>query len=563
VPLIFALNLLLLVHVFLPSLSDINAWDEATYINEGRELVHGKLPRFAMNPLVAVFYAVTYLPVHASPFWLIHSCAIGRVILFGLLWFSSYLVARELARFALPLIMVALLVVSPVLARLVDNGSNALFAAMSGLALWQFLAFHQRHETKHLWLTSLFLGLAALSRNEGPVLFAIFLVLSLILCVRMKRLGTCLAACTIPFAVVVGGYVLLYGLVTGRFELGTASRSYFTFEQGHGMAYSHLYEGRAAYVEGQADARRLFGTPEENHRSILTAIRRNPSAYFHRIPLLAKQAAREAVSMYGRFFTLICFAFAARGAWELVRRKSIKLLFILLLWAGYSVLYILLCFQASHLLLPFVVVFSLASVGIAATVANSASRTERGVWSAALLVVAVYGAATSTTFNLVSASLVLLLGLWVSWIAIDQYRNNEMAMVAGCLVLLSVGLLVRFEYPLPKPRVLGAAPDEQAALFMREHLKPGAHVAAWAPGNVWIANMTFVHTDLDLRYMKSAEDLSDWMTHNNVEAIYEDSNLRDFEPTVWSLIREQIGKSLAVAFADEKGAVRVLVPAGN
>jgi hypothetical protein len=98
---------------------------------------------------------------------------------------------------------------------------------------------------------------------------------------------------------------------------------------------------------------------------------------------------------------------------------------------------------------------------------------------------------------------------------------------------------------------------------MRERLKPGAHVGAWAPGNVWIANMECVPMARDLRYMKSGEDLREWMTREKVEAIYVDRALRECEPSLWNLIREQIGKTLAVAFTDEQGAVRVLVPTGS
>ena len=83
---IFLLHVVLVSPVFFPSMSSINAWDESVYINEGRELTHGKLPLFTMNPLVAALYALTYLPVHASPYWLIHSCSMGRVVFFGLLW---------------------------------------------------------------------------------------------------------------------------------------------------------------------------------------------------------------------------------------------------------------------------------------------------------------------------------------------------------------------------------------------------------------------------------------------------------------------------------------------
>src|SRR5471032_2384267 len=119
--LIFLLHAVVVSPVFFPAMSDINAWDDSEYIHEGRELTHGKLPLFTMNPLVGGLYALADLPVHASPFWLIHTCSIGRIVNFSLLWLAAYLVAGQLAETAIPFIMIALLVMSPALVHLLDN----------------------------------------------------------------------------------------------------------------------------------------------------------------------------------------------------------------------------------------------------------------------------------------------------------------------------------------------------------------------------------------------------------------------------------------------------------
>ncbi|MCX5719082.1 MAG: hypothetical protein NT055_03795, partial [Nitrospirae bacterium] len=81
----------------------------------------GILPEFASNPLTAFLYALTYLPVRGTEFWLIHSCTIGRFILFSLMWFSAYLVATQLRYLAHPFIMIALLFTSPALTYLLPN----------------------------------------------------------------------------------------------------------------------------------------------------------------------------------------------------------------------------------------------------------------------------------------------------------------------------------------------------------------------------------------------------------------------------------------------------------
>jgi hypothetical protein len=557
---VFLLHMALASPVFFPHLNDIGVWDEAAYIKQGRDLISGKLPLFALNPATAGLYALTYLPVHASPYWLVHSCSIGRFLLFGLLWLGSYLAACELAGLASPFILIALVTLSPVFVQLLNNGSNALFAAMSGFALWQFLSFHRTRNVKHLWLCSLFLGIAALSRNEGPVLFIVFLGLSLALCIPAGLVRKGLMACLIPFTVLVGGYILLYGLCTGNFKPGITERSYYTFEQGHGMAFAESYGTKQFYVEGQLDARRIFGTPEENHFSVLTAIRRNPKAYLQRILPLARHAMKDVFADYAWYFGLVCFAFAARGIIDLVKRKSFMLLAILLLWAAYCVLYVLLCFQPAHLLIPFLSLFSLASIGISAFSGNLSSKRERYLWSAGLLVLAIAAAARGIVPNgPLTAILILFLGLWLIWLLTDRLRGGQTMRIIACLMLLSLGLIFRYGIPQAKARSLGSSADEQAVAYLSTHFEREARIAAWGPGNVWNARMNHVEMARDLRSLKSAQDVLEWMTRERVEAIYVDDYLRKFEPEAWETLQKQIGNGLSVAFDSGEGAVQILV----
>lgn len=155
----FILNIVLIYPILFPNLSDIGMFDESLYINSGRVLVEdGNIPEYAWNPLVACLYAITYIPVQKTTFWLIHSCTIGRFILFGLLWLSAYLVAKQLSSLGHPLVMIIFVLVSPALTYLLGNQSDALFAAMSAFALWQVLSFRNEKKIKHLWFASLFCG---------------------------------------------------------------------------------------------------------------------------------------------------------------------------------------------------------------------------------------------------------------------------------------------------------------------------------------------------------------------------------------------------------------------
>jgi hypothetical protein len=91
--------------------------------------------------------------------------------------------------------------------------------------------------------------------------------------------------------------------------------SYVTFEQGHGLAF--LSKDSNFYVDGQIEARRVFGTPEENQYSVVTAIRRNPQAYLQRIPQLIKLIPTHGVNVYGGGLAIFLILLAAKGMVEL------------------------------------------------------------------------------------------------------------------------------------------------------------------------------------------------------------------------------------------------------
>ena len=329
------------------------------------------------------------------------------------------------------------------------------------------------------------------------------------------------------------------------------------------MALAESYGTKQYYAEGQLDARHLFGTPEENHFSVLTAIRRNPRAYLQRIVPLAKHAIQDTFSGYGWYFGLLCFAFAGRGVLDLLARKSYMLLATLLLWSAYGVLYLVLCYQPAHLLMPFPTVFSLAAVGISAFSLHLDSRRERYFWSAGLVACAILAAGRLGIPNgPLLATMIIFLGFWLIWLVTDWNDGVQNRRTIGCLILLSLALiLMRFESP-PKAQALRSGPDDKAALYLAEHFGPGTRIGAWGPGKIWNVKMEHVNMSLDLRYIKSAEDVSEWMDQERVKAIYADDYLRTFEPSLWDILQKQANHALQVAFDAGEGVtqVQILVP---
>jgi len=556
VPLLFLLNVVLIFPVFFPNLSDIGPWDESRYINSGRGLIDaGLLQQYAWNPLLSFFYALIYIPIKSTTFWLIHSCTIGRFILFGLMWLSAYFVAKQLSFLSHPLIMIGILLSSPALTYLLANPSDALFVAMSAFALWQVLSFYNEKKIKHLWLASLFVGLSALARNDGLILFFSLIILAVFLSMPIRRLGTALIASVIPFVIIVGGYVILYGLKTGQFEFGTIRRTYVAFEQGQGFVYEYLYKGKNLATEGHIEAQRLFGTPEENQYSVISAVRRNPKAFLDRVRQTVKSSPLKIYFMYGDRSGIIILFFALMGAVEIVRKRLYLLFMILFLWATHIFVYLLTFYRHTYFLLPYFVVFVFASVGLSFILYHM-NKKRLYFWTILLLALALLGIMTNRP-NVFSATLIFLMGLWIIKIIVNRYQGYEAIKPVAIILTICLLLLLKVSYPSPKFRRLGIAPDERAALFMREHLAPGSRVLSYTPGNVWVAKMR--HDIFDYNFRSISDQHLSTSIAKVIKAVYVDDTLRRDEPILWKKIEKMVGKGLEVGFKSDDGEIQVLL----
>lgn len=580
--LLFVLNVILVFPVFFANLGGALRFDDIWYINSGRRLIGHEMPSMSYSPpLLAVFYALIYLPVKNSPYWLLHCYTIGHFIIFSLLWWSFYLVAKQISYLSHNLIMIVMLMASPVFANLLINSSDSSFAVLSALAFWQFLLFYHNRNIKHLWFSSFFTGLSALCRPDGLVLVATLILLSLLLSKSVKRAGLSLTACIIPFAIVLGGYLLLFRLVSGYFEFDTGEKTYDSFEICQGGVYyrDHFYAKKPEAVwpnltfeyytknpllEGVFESRKIYGTAEENSYSVLNAVRRNPEAFFQRMTQsITKQAPKFAFFMYGSGLSLILFLLAVRGAMELASKKLYLLLCIMLLWPVNLLIYFFVtCFRAQYFLLSYFVVFPLSSVGLTAMVTNLERNRERYIWYVILLVLAVIGIFSRSPYTFIGASL-FLVGLWIAWVVQNSYKNHGETKMLGIIailcVLLVVGIGYRSDYYPPlKFRTLGTVPEEKAALFLREHLETNTKVGGYFPWIIWSAKMEYVYMDPALRYMTTDQDLLDWIAKNNIKAIFVDDELRNFESSTWAIIERQIGKNLEVAFTGGNGSIQIL-----
>jgi hypothetical protein len=557
VTLFFLLHVVLTLPILTPNLKDIGAFDEASYVQMGRTFGLHSLPPVNQYPLAGFFFALTYLPVHSSDFWFVYSCTVGRFLLLVLLWISSYTLAKRLSGISSPLVMIGFLLVSPAAISLTRNASHALFAVMATVALAQIISFRREGRLTNLRMASVFLSLALLSRvGEGTLLFGSLIGLSILLGISAGRVKAVLTAAALPFVVITAGYMLICYVFTGKSPLGTGDYFYTAFEQGHGLAYANQFPGSSHYAEGEIESRRVFGTPEENKHSVITAIRRNPVAYVKRIPRLAKEAVSESIGVYGGALSLWLFLLALYGCIELVRRKDFMLLCILVFWLSYLVIYILLVFQPSHLLLPFPVVFCFASIGLTSLI--TASSKQRLLASVVLLGFVVLAAARNAPLPFICVALVPLVGLWIVWTVSKWFENSEVMRPAALVFLLSIMLLFAERVPQQKLRKLGIAPEEQAMLFLKRNFEEGTAVGAYTPAVPWAAKLKRVTLVNRRTEVQSEQDLQRWIRDDNLHAIYVDGSLRRYESSVWALIEAQIGKTMDIAFVSDDPDIEIL-----
>ena len=555
--LVFLIQILFVLYRFTPTLQDINLWDEAIYINAGRDLGNGTLTPFEWNPFVSIFYALTYLPFKSSPYWMMQSASVGRVLMFSLMWLSSYQIAKRMSKLVPPLVTVGLLFSTTVLTDILDNPTDALFAAMSGFAFWKLITYYETRDEKQLGWISCFLGLAALSRNDGLVLFFIFALISLFFLRSSSKKIQHFLYTVLPFLIFVFGYFYIYGLVTGDFALGTKERSYIAFEQGQAELYQESASCQQSFSRcAILEARQLYGTPVENNYSVFTAIRRNPSAMMERVTHSLKALPEMIYSAYGKRTAYILFILAVAGIIDLARKRYFLLLGTLLIWTTYLGVYFLTFFRMGYLQTPYFVIFALASIGVASLVSSvTGEGKEYLIWTAILVILSVIGVVKSLNY-LYFNTMVLLGIIWAGRLV--SHSSADGAPATLYLIFLVGGVIVRGAYNPPQAQTWGCIPEEQAIVLLQETFPEDSLVAAGAPGAVYAARMKYFDVgDLD-GSVESTEELYAQLSSLGVKAIYVDSFLSSRNGHLYKFVDAGIGDEFEQIFSGRDGSIQVL-----
>ena len=232
--------------------------------------------------------------------------------------------------------------------------------------------------------------------------------------------------------------------------------------------------GTNPYVEGHVDARKLFGTPEENGMSVVRAVARNFPAFLDRVAASLRQIPRQLMVAYGEpVGSVIVILLWVWGALVIsTSRSSERRALIALGWPLHLGAYLITFFRSSYFLLPCAAVLAVASIG-----AKSLLR----------------------PFHL----------------------SRGTARVAAVGLLGAAVVLHVVQHPVSKPRVgWGNTPSERAILFVQQSFPRDARIAAYAPAPVWAARGEYVTLILNLRTLQTSRELQQWLIRENIAALY-------------------------------------------
>jgi hypothetical protein len=440
--------------------------------------------------------------------------------------------------------------------------SDPFFMAIAGLGLWQLLAFQQEGKLKSAILGGVFIALAAATRNDGLVLFIVTLSWLSILVVIKKFHWTGVAGFITPFVLIVGGYVLLYGFHTGNFSLGTAERTYDNFEAGQIAVYSGE-EGLNAAVDAKREARRLFGTAEENDYSVLKAILRNPQAYIERLKRVSLELPSQIIKAYsGKWVVLLTF-WAIWGMVTLIRKREWTFVGLLLIWfTPFLSGFVITIFRTGHLLFPSLVVLSFVAIGLSDYGKRGHDRKVYLIGILVMFLLLLMGIFANELVVIYAAGLCLVAMLLIrlGQVILPAWKGST---AFPLLLFLAVGIILHGPYPGFGKVAAETPAEEQALLVMVDTLPKGARILAGSPGVIYAADMTYLGlASTDVPIFTSSLEFGRWLEAQDVDAVYIDQSLTVDNQAYWTLLQELAGW-FEVAYRNPSGEIQVWIRSGG
>jgi len=543
-----------------PMPSQINAHDEASYIQSGFDMVHGKMPTLANHPAVSMVFAFAYLVFQKSVLWFIYSEWLVRCILLALLWGSIRLISLGL-KDELPewsILALWALVLFP--NRLLDNPSQILFTILLTLAIWQCLLLHRYGRVRHSVAVSFLLGAAFLTRDEGLWVWILTLPCMLLLTVngladwirrRVASIAIALAASLIPFTVMVLAYVGWFYMVTRTVDTHLSNRTYDALEAGQGLSFPERYQGDL-YISGIADARRIYGDRAANDNSVILAALRHPLPMLERVARNIIAIPSFAIQANGGFVGIILLIFMLGGIIQLAREKAWGTLGVFLSFSLYLVLYIPFFWLTDYFLFLFPITFFLAAKGIRATIYGQTAW----IWAVFVLipVIGIPVGLLQAGFRIEYAGLAMLAFLLIAAAVVREPNRRPVQLAALGMVLFIMARPTYATNPTLVPD-LDSDYETQAAVWLIQHSRPTDTIAGWGATVPYMATRPFLSLE---GYLNSPDTMYRWLRENSIEYIYQNPDIRGVFPDVYQTIFNLEARGCLVdKFSDTTNTARI------
>lgn len=545
---VFAVNLILVSPDLTAIVPEISPYDEAQYIDSGRLLARGQLRGLDWSPLSAVLYAPIHLLVQESANWLAWLTTLGRIVLFGLLWSSFYSLGRSFSDHFPPLVFAGVLFVGTTFAEIVRNPSDALFASMSALALWQLMEYRSEYRESSIWLGSLFIGLAALSRNDGLFLIPLFIALILVIGRGAGSVLTHLMAAVIPAAALVGAYVLLLSFDTGSFTLGTGYRAYTTYtwslENNLGLNSSQIAE--------------LVGPGDGTEPSIVRAVLGDPALFLQQVRHNLRGLPDAFLAAYGKRIGPPIFYLAILGGFVMARKGSWTQIAMLAIWTIPAFMYLGFYLRPGFILLYHYVLLILVAVAATWLVTDEQRAEARLLYVSPLIVLAIYGLFDAKPAFLV-AGLIASLGFLVGWYFSYLYGTRLASAAVAFVILLTAGVVLRDGYSFPNYPRFGESSMERAISFLEENLPRGSRVYARVPLEWVAARMNPVDRGDIRAELESEVPLCEIIASHEIAAFYVPPNLIREESDLWRMLQGAEGTCVGTPVVFDPGSIQVIL----
>jgi len=537
----------------LPNYVEINPFDATKYIDSGRQLVDGgELREISRAPTVALIYAAIYLFVQKSMDWFVLSAGITNILLFTLVWFSTLYFGLRFKKYVHPYIVVGIIFLSPAFVIILGNPSDALYAAVSAIALAKTIDFYRSRDVRDVAWASLFVGLAFATRLDGLYLSPLFIVITLVLGFRKVALGKLIAAIVVPGLLIIGAFILVSGLTTGNFSTDYGGIAYAS------LAWYSSPDDSGVIIGGN-EVIQEFGTEEENRGSAILAFTRNPNAVLQQIIGNLKQVPNQILSDYGgkRFAPyLILLIFA--GVYALLKKKSYAILIIMFLWPLSVGLYLPYYTRSGYYLLYLYIPIVLSSIGLAFTLAKQRTKKERIGILCVLTLFSLYSLVDGKPAFL-AVGLITISIFAFNWLSHTYYPNRVESDLAGLFLAITIGVILRPVFTFPPAWNIGSSPQEKSVHFLQERLKRGDVVATYVPMPVVAARMN----ETFLWNIQLGDDrgtsLREWIEIHEVKALIIEPDFIRAYPEVWEAVEMNVGGLLEREFLADPGSVQIFV----